>query len=298
VVVALVTILLGMTGWFEKILRVIPHSIAAAVLGGVLFPFVIKIAGAALLSPVLVGAMIAAFVVMRLVSPRWMIAVVTLVAIMGSVIAGKLDLSQINFQLAAPQLIMPVFSLAAVFDIAVPMLLITLTGQYLPGFAILKANGFTPPADALVRLCGLASLLSAPFGNHTVNPAAIIAGIAAGSDSHADPSKRWLAGISAGITYLVFGSFAGTFVALFAGLPPGLVAALAGLALLGTVTNALATALADVESRDAALLTFAVTASGVTIAGMSAALVGLLAGLILLWSAKLYTRLKGGPRSL
>lgn len=214
IVVAVVTILLGFTGWFERLLKLVPPAIAAAVLAGVLFPFVVKVMGAMSLAPLLVGAMIAAFVVMRLLSPQWMIATVALVAVVGSFLVGGLDLSRISFQFAVPQLIAPEFNVSAILDIAVPLLLVTLTGQYVPGFAILKSNGFSPPADALVRLCGFASLLSAPFGNHTVNPAAIIAGIAAGPDSHPDPTKRWPAGISAGITYLVFGSFAGSFVAL------------------------------------------------------------------------------------
>jgi benzoate membrane transport protein len=281
ILVGLAVALMGMAGLFDRLSRLIPQSLAAAVLAGVLFPFVLKVSGALTTTPVLVGAMVVAFVVMRSLSARWMIAVVTLVAIGGSALAGKIDYSNLSLSLATPQFIAPSFSVSAFFDIAFPLLLVTLSGQYLPGLAILKANGFSPPADALVRLCGLASILSAVFGNHTINPAAIIAGIAAGPDSHPYPSERWKAGISAGLTYILFGSFAGTFVALFAALPVGLVPALAGLALLGTVTGSLASALSDPSERDAALVTFAVTVSGVTVFGMNAALWGLAAGLVL-----------------
>jgi benzoate membrane transport protein len=279
--VGLVITLIGLTGLFDQVTRLIPLPIAAAVLAGVLFPFVLKISGALASAPLLVGAMVAAYVVMRALSARWMIAVVTLVAIAGAVLLGEVKTAGLGLALAKPQWIMPAYSASAMIDIALPMLLVTLSGQYLPGFAVLKANGYAPPADALVRLCGIASLLSAPFGNHTINPAAIIAGIAAGPDSHSDPAKRWIAGLSAGVTYIVFGSFAGSFVALFGALPTGLVSALAGLALLGTVATALSTALADPSERDAAFMTFAITASGVTMLGMNAALWGLLLGLAL-----------------
>jgi benzoate membrane transport protein len=279
--VGLIITLMGMAGLFERLTRLIPQALAAAVLAGVLFPFVLKVSGALTTTPMLVGAMVLAFVIMRSLSARWMIAAVTAVGIGGSALAGQIEFSNIDLSLAVPQLITPSFSIPAFFDIALPMLLVTLSGQYLPGLAILKANGYTPPADALVRLCGLASILSAPFGNHTINPAAIIAGIAAGPDSHPDPNERWMAGVSAGVTYILFGSFAGTFVALFAALPPGLVPALAGLALLGTVTSSLSNALNDQSERDAALVTFAVTVSGVTVFGMSAALWGLAAGLVM-----------------
>lgn len=289
-IMALMIAGLGMLGAFERIMRLIPAPIAAAVLAGVLFPFVLKVSGAVTASPLLVGAMLAAFFVMRVVSMQWLIAVVTLVGIVGAAVTGQITWTKLDITLAAPDWIMPEFTLGAVFDIALPMLLVTLSGQYLTGLAILTANGFNPPADRLARLCGLASLLTAPFGNHTINPAAIIAGIAAGPDSHPDSAQRWWAGVSAGIAYLIFGSFAGLFVTLFASLPAGLVPALAGLALLGSVTGSLSAALADPAERDAALITFAVTVSGASYFGVSAALWGVAAGLLIRFAARLRQR--------
>jgi benzoate membrane transport protein len=287
IVVALVITLLGFAGLFERIMRSIPGPIAAAVLAGVLFPFVLKISGALTAAPWLVGSMLLAYLAMRVLSAQWLIAVVTLVGISGAAISGQLDWAKLSFSFAVPELSTPSFTIGAMLDIAVPMLLVTLSGQYLTGLSILKANGFSPHSDKLAKLCGLASLLTAPFGNHTINPAAIIAGIAAGPDSHPDPAKRWWAGISAGITYIVFGSFASFFVALFAGFPTGLVPALAGLALLGSVTSSLSAALAEPSERDAALITFAVTVSGVSYFGISAALWGLIAGLFIRAASKL-----------
>jgi benzoate membrane transport protein len=287
IVVAAVIAGLGMAGLFDRIMRLIPGPIAAAVLAGVLFPFVLKVSGALTTAPWLVGAMLLAYLAMRVLSAQWLIAVVTLVGIGGAAISGQLAWANLSLSPALPVWTTPTFTFGAMLDIAVPMLLVTLSGQYLTGLSILKANGFNPHSDALARLCGLASLLTAPFGNHTINPAAIIAGIAAGPDSHPDPARRWWAGISAGVIYLIFGSFAGLFVTLFAGLPAGLVPALAGLALLGSVTSALSAALADPTERDAALITFAITVSGASHFGISAALWGLLAGLLIRFASQL-----------
>jgi benzoate membrane transport protein len=180
--------------------------------------------------------------------------------------------------LARPVVVMPVWSNSAMIGLAVPLFLVTMASQNIPGMAVLAVNGYTPPAGPLFQVTGLFTLLAAPFGGHAVNLAAITAALCAGPDAHPDPSRRYWAAASAGATYVVFGLLSGTATSLIAASPPVLIEAIAGLALLGALGGALMGAVNQPDGREAALITFLVTASGLSFFGISGAFWGLLAG--------------------
>jgi benzoate membrane transport protein len=180
--------------------------------------------------------------------------------------------------LAHPILVTPVWSISAMVGLGVPLFLVTMASQNIPGMAVLAVNGYTPPAGPLFRITGLFTMLTAPFGGHAVNLAAITAALCAGPDAHPDPSRRYWAAIVAGGFYIVFGSLAGAATSLIAVSPPVLIEAIAGLALLGALGSAMLGAVSQPEGREAALLTFLVTASGLNFFGVSGAFWGLLAG--------------------
>ena len=182
----------------------------------------------------------------------------------------------------APVLVRPVFTAAAALGLGVPLFLVTMASQNIPGMAVLHLNGYRPPASPLFVTTGLFSLLAAPFGGHAVNLAAITAALCAGPDAHPVPAKRYWAAVVAGLTYIVFGLLAGAATAFIAASPPILIEAVAGLALLGAFGSALLGAVSAVEGREAALITFLVTASGLGFLGVSGAFWGLLAGAIML----------------
>jgi benzoate membrane transport protein len=180
--------------------------------------------------------------------------------------------------LAAPMVMVPVWSTSAMIGLALPLFLVTMASQNIPGMAVLAVNGYTPPAGPLFRVTGLFTLLAAPFGGHAVNLAAITAALCAGPDAHPDPARRYWAAVVAGATYIVFGLLAGAATSLIAVSPPVLIEAVAGLALLGALGGALMGAMAEADGREAALITFLVTASGLSFFGISGAFWGLLAG--------------------
>jgi benzoate membrane transport protein len=192
--------------------------------------------------------------------------------------------------LARPEPVMPVWSWPAMIGIALPLFLVTMASQNIPGMAVLAVNGYQPPAGRLFQVTGLFSLLAAPFGGHAVNLAAITAALCAGPDADPDPKRRYWAAVIAGLTYVVFGLLAGAATGLIAVSPPILIEAIAGLALLGSLGGALAGAIGDPQGREAAMITFLVTASGMSFFGISGAFWGLLAGgamrALTLWRAK------------
>jgi benzoate membrane transport protein len=172
----------------------------------------------------------------------------------------------------------PVFTLGAALGLGIPLFLVTMASQNIPGMAVLHLNGYRPPPSPLFVTTGVFSVLGAPFGGHAVNLAAITAALCAGPDAHPDPAKRYRAAVVAGLTYVVFGLLAGAATAFFAASPPVLIEAVAGLALLGAFGSALLGAVSATEGREAALVTFLVTASGQGFFGVSGAFWGLLAG--------------------
>jgi len=195
-------------------------------------------------------------------------------------VQDRVDLSGLQLQLATPVFTMPAFSLNALLSVALPLFLITLTGQYMPGMLVLRNDGFKTSANPIVTVTGLGSLLMAPFGSLAFNIAAITAAIATGREAHEDPSKRWIAGIAAGVCYVLVGVFGVTLAAVFMALPATFITTLAGLALLGTIGGSLATALADARTREAALITFLAAAANINLLGIGGAFWGLVIGLL------------------
>ncbi|OKO85884.1 benzoate transporter [Bradyrhizobium sp. NAS80.1] len=271
---------LGVSGCFEKVIRLIPPGIASGLLAGILLQFGIGAFGGASVDPLLVGLLIVAYVVLKRFSARYAVVGILVLGLAFLLTQGRVELSGLQLQFAIPVFTMPEFSLNALLGVALPLFLITLTGQYMPGMLVLRNDGFKTSANPIVTVTGLGSLLMAPFGSHAFNIAAITAAIATGREAHEDPSKRWIAGIAAGVFYVLVGAFGVTLAAVFMAFPATFITTLAGLALLGTIGGSLAGAMADPTSREAALITFLASAANIKLLGIGGAFWGLLIGLV------------------
>lgn len=273
-------VLLGMSGYFEKVIRLIPPGIASGLLAGILLQFGIGAFGGASVDPLLVGLLILAYVALKRFSARYAVVGILVLGLAFLLTQGRVDLSGLRLEFAAPVFTMPEFSLNALLSVALPLFLITLTGQYMPGMLVLRNDGFKTSANPIVAVTGLGSLIMAPFGSHAFNVAAITAAIATGEEAHEDPSKRWIAGIAAGCFYVLVGVFGVTLAAVFMAFPATFITTLAGLALLGTIGGSLAGAMAEPTSREAALITFLASAANIELLGIGGAFWGLLIGLV------------------
>lgn len=294
-------LLVGWTGVFDRLMAHIPRSLCAAMLAGILLRFGVDAFGAARSTvegaPWLVGAMFAGYLLFKQRSARYAIALTLLLGValwqgLGWGQAAVLpattaaNTSPSAWGLVLPVWTAPEFSWTALLSTAVPLALLCLTGQQVPGVAVLRASGYTAHNNQLIAGTGLASLLLAPFGAHGINLAAITAAICTGEEAHPLPEKRWVAGVACGVFYLMLGSFAGAITYAFAQLPAALVSTVAGLALLGAIQNGLIGALAEPSEREAALVTFVVTASNVSLLGLGSACWGLALGLLTWWALK------------
>jgi benzoate membrane transport protein len=273
-------VLLGLSGWFERVIRWVPPGIAAGLLAGILLQFGMGAFGGLNADPVLAGLLIAAYLLFKRFSARYAVVGILLLGLGLLLLQGRVELTGLRIELAAPVFTRPAFSLNALLSVALPLFLITLTGQYMPGMLVLRNDGFQTSANPIVTLTGLGSLLMAPFGAHAFNLAAITAAICTGREAHADPSKRWIAGIAAGACYILVGVFGVTLAAVFMAFPATFITTLAGLALLGTIGASLAGAMADARSREAALITFLASAAQITLLGIGGAFWGLVIGLV------------------
>ncbi len=273
-------VLLGLSGYFEKLIRLIPPGIAAGLLGGILLQFGIGAFAGMSIDPLLVGLLIAAYLVLKRFSARYAVVGILVLGLVFLLSQGRVDLTGLSLQLATPVFTRPEFSLNALLSVALPLFLITLTGQYMPGMLVLRNDGYKTSANPIVTLTGLGSLLMAPFGSHAFNIAAITAAICTGKEASQDPSKRWIAGIAAGVFYILVGIFGVTLAAVFMAFPATFITTLAGLALLGTIGGSLASGMADAKSREAALITFLASAANITLLGIGGAFWGLLIGLV------------------
>lgn len=271
-------LLCGLTGWFDKIMRLVPAGLAAAMLGGVLLKFGLDLFASAQTRPLLVSAMLATYLALRRRLPRYVIPLSLLTGLLVAGGDGLLRFDDFEWQLARPVLMMPEFSLTSLLGVGIPLFMVTMASQNVPGIAVLRAHGYHTPASPLVGWTGLTGLLLAPFGGFAFNLAAISAAVCMGKEVDPDPKQRYKAAVWAGVFYLLMGLFGATVVGLFAALPGELVMAIAGLALLGTIGNSLTVALADERERDAALLTFMITASGLALFGIGSAFWGLVIG--------------------
>ncbi|MFD4121661.1 benzoate/H(+) symporter BenE family transporter [Alcaligenes faecalis] len=273
-------VVLGLSSYFERLIRLIPNGIAAGLLAGILLQFGIGAFGSMTLDPKLAGLLILAYLIIKRFSARYAVVGILILGLAFLLLEHRVDLSGLKLELAAPVFTMPVFTLNALLSVALPLFLITLTGQYMPGMLVLRNDGFRTSANPIVWVTGLGSLVMAPFGSHAMNVAAITAAICTGPEAHQDPSKRWVAGIAAGVFYILVGVFGVTLAAVFMAFPATFITTLAGLALLGTIGGSLAGAMADIKSREAALITFLASAANITLFGIGGAFWGLVIGLL------------------
>ncbi len=273
-------VVLGLSGLFERVIRLIPACVTAGLLAGILLQFGIGAFAGVSVDPVLAGVLIVAYLALKRVVPRYAVVGILLLGLALLLVQGRLDTSGVRLALAAPVFTLPWFSFNALLSVALPLFLITLTGQYMPGMLVLRNDGYTTSANPIVTLTGLGSLVMAPFGSHAFNIAAITAAICTSREAHEDPSRRWIAGVAAGVFYILVGVFGVTLASLFMTLPTTFIATLAGLALLGTIGGSLASALAEARTREAAMITFLAASANITLLGIGGAFWGLVIGLV------------------
>ncbi|GKS89190.1 benzoate/H(+) symporter BenE family transporter [Acidovorax sp. SUPP2539] len=280
---AVLIALAGATGWFERIMGRIPMEIASALLAGVLARFGMQAFASANTALPLVLLMLVCYLVMRQLLPRYAVVATLAVAVAFSAGSGQMAWSAVHFELAAPVFMAPQFSLPALISLALPLFVVTMASQNLPGVAVMRATGYRLPVSRLVTMTGLATLVLAPFGAFALNFSAITAALCMGPEAHEDRARRYTAAVTCGFLYIVIGIFGAVITGLLTAFPKELVNAIAGLALLGTIGTGLASALKEDAHREAALITFLVTLSGVAIAGIGSAFWGVAAGSLALF---------------
>ncbi|MBB6056018.1 benzoate/H(+) symporter BenE family transporter [Tolumonas osonensis] len=279
---ALLIMLSGVTGIFARLMHKIPTALASAMLAGVLVRFGMKVFEQLPLQPWLITSMLLVYLLAKRLYPRYAIL---LVLIAGGVVAWQQNLLQSDMPqltLVAPVLTWPVFDMATLLGIGLPLFIVTMASQNLPGIAVIRANGYPAPVSASLTVTGVINLILAPLGCFAINLAAITAAICMGPEAHEDPAQRYKSAVFAGIFYLIAGIFGASIVALFGMLPAALIMGVAGIALFGTIGASLHAALHDAHQREAALLTFLVTASGLTLWGIGSAFWGLVAGIVVM----------------
>ncbi len=274
---ALVT-LAGVTGWFERVMNRIPMAIASALLAGVLARFGLQAFAAAQTALALVGLMLAVYLLGKRLAPRYAVPAALLAAVAWVAVRGDMAWGAVTLALAVPQFTAPVFSFSAAVSLALPLFVVTMASQNLPGVAVMRATGHALPVSKLITLTGLATLVLAPFGAFSLSFSAITAAMCMGPEAHPDKDRRYTAAVVCGGLYVLIGLFGAVVTGLLTAFPKELVVAIAGLALLGTIAGGLHTALAEERHREAAIITFLVTLSGVVIGGVGSAFWGVVAG--------------------
>lgn len=279
---AVLVTICGLTGSFDRLVKKLPASLAAALLAGILFKIGSEIFVAAQHRTALVLGMFFTYLLVKRASPRYAVLAALLVGTGLSGLLGLLDFSGFTLEVAMPVWTTPEFSLAATVSIGIPLFVVAMTSQNMPGIAVLRADGYHVPASPLISVTGVASLLLAPFGAHGINLAAISAAICTGAHAHEDRDKRYTAAVWCGIFYAVAGIYGAALAALFASFPKELVLSIAALALFGSIINGLTVAMNEPREREAALITFMVTASGLTLLSIGSAFWGIVAGVLTL----------------
>jgi benzoate membrane transport protein len=274
---ALITIA-GVTGLFERFMDRIPKALANALLAGVLARFALDAFLTLGTAFGLIAPMIAAYLAGRRFWPRQTVPVVLAVGVVIAALQGDLHMGELPSGLTVPVFTAPVFTLQAAVSLAVPLFVVTMASQNLPGVAVIRGAGYTMPVSRIITMTGIATLVLAPFGAYALNFAAITAAICMGREAHEDPARRYTAAVWSGAVYVVIGLFGAAVAGVLAGFPRALVAAVAGLALLGSIGGGLAAALRDERDREPALITFLVTLSGVSLAGIGSAFWGVVLG--------------------
>lgn len=271
-------VLCGITGLFARLMKIIPHSLASAMLAGILPRFGLQAFNSLNSELILCGSMLLAWLVLKVIAPRYAVIAAMLVGIAIALVKGDIVTDGVNLSPVLPAFIAPHFSLAHSISIALPLFLVTMASQNAPGIATMKASGYSLPVSPLIVFTGLLALLFSPFGVYSICIAAITAAICQSPEAHPDANRRWLAAAAAGVFYILAGVFGGSVTGLMAALPVSWIQMLAGLALLGTISGSLFQALHNEAERDAAIVTFLVTASGLTVFSVGSAFWGLVVG--------------------
>jgi benzoate membrane transport protein len=279
---AILITIAGFSGGFEKVMNRLPLPLASALLAGVLSRFALDAFTAIPGNPLLVLSMIAAYVLGRRFWPRANVPVILLLGIVIAAIQGQFHMERVPWEFTLPVWTSPEFSPAALIGVGIPLFIVTMASQNLPGIAAIRVGGYEAPVSRIIGCTGIATFLLAPFGAFGINLAAITAAFVVGPEAHPDPRRRYWAPVCAGFFYLLIGIFGATVAGLFAAFPRELVLAVGGLALLATIGNALSSALAEERYREASALTFFVTLSGITLIGIGSAFWGIVAGAMVL----------------
>lgn len=278
IVAGLLMALTGLLPALGRLAQRIPASVASAMLAGVLLPFVLRVCAVVPTETALAIGLLAVFIVARRLWPAWALPAVLGAAVVVLALRGQIGLPPGTGLFGTLSPVMPVFDAKVAVSLGLPLFLVTLASQNLPGLVVLRAAGYEPPANRLILATGLASVVAAPFGAHGVNLAAITAALCTGPEAHPDPAQRWIVGVVYGGFYGVVALFAAPLAELFIAMPPAVLAVITGLALVAPLTGALATMLARTPEREAAVLTFAATGSGLALFGLGAAFWGLVVG--------------------
>ena len=280
---AAILLLIGISGQFDRLMAAIPRGVASGMMAGILLPFGLNAFKSIGSLPLLSCGMIAAYLVFKRLLPRYCIVLLLATGALLAWAGGHTHFDGVKLELATPHFIAPSWSWASTFSLALPLVLTTLTGQYLPGMAVLRGAGYDSPVRPILTASNLASLAVACTGGITIAIAAITAAMCTGRDAHDDPARRYIAGVANGLFYLLAGLCGGSLVMLFAALPHELVATLAGLALVGAISANLAGVAAAEDHREAAVITFLATASGMSFLGLGSAFWGIVIGLPACW---------------
>ncbi|MGQ7289472.1 benzoate/H(+) symporter BenE family transporter [Vreelandella venusta] len=275
---AVIIFLIGVSGSFDRIIRMIPPGIASAMMAGILFQFGVGVFVSLESVPALAIGMIIAYLLFKRLTPCYSLVLLLIAGVILAVLLEGASLEGVSVQFADPQFIRPEWTWNATLSLAIPLVLVSLTGQFLPGMAILRTSGYSTPAKPIVIVASLTSFFTAFFGGITTVIAAITAAICTSKEAHEDPDKRYVAGVANGVFYLIGGIFAGTIVALFISLPGEFVAVLAGLALVGAISSNISAFAAEKSHLEASVITFIATASGVSFLGLGSAFWGVVVG--------------------
>lgn len=275
---AAILFIIGVSGSFDKLIRVIPKGIASAMMAGILFQFGTGVFTSVRSAPELAFGMIAAYLVFKRLFPRYCLVLLLATGVALAVLLEGASLEGVTLTLATPVFIQPEWTWHATLSLAIPLVLVSLTGQILPGMAILRGAGYDTPARPLIAATSAVSAIVACFGGITIVLAAITAALCTDRNAHEDPARRYIAGIASGVFFLVGGCFAGTIVLLFSALPATFIAVLAGLALLGAIGSNLVAMAGQPSHLEASIITFLATASGMTLFGMGSAFWGVVIG--------------------
>ena len=283
IVSALLIVLVGATGWFERVMNRIPMAIASALLAGVLARFGVQAFGAAQSAWELVALMLLVYLIGRRAAPRYAVPLTLLAGVALVLAQGQFRAEALTLDWARPVFTAPEFTLAAVVGLALPLFVVTMASQNLPGVAAIRAAGYDMPVSRLITMTGVVTLVLAPFGAFALNLSAITAAICMGEEAHPDKSNRHTAAVVCGLIYIAIGLVGAAVTGVLLAFPQALVLAIAGLALLGSIGGGLHTALKDEAHREAALITFLVTLSGVVLGGIGSAFWGVAAGALALF---------------